>query len=259
MYKKALFGLCIILNVSTSLAQGRLSVGFDLASRKEIRSYHDPQGYLNKQYTPLFAIGGSLSYMINDKWEVESGIYETSFHQTVSAYYKEPGYIPLSGTGWQVNGLKTLQIPLRGVYDLGLNWKRFSFSAIGGLNLYHLNGSLKTRGEAGLSAIPVYPTPPTNLMIYYESYPIRKSSIAFELGGQLKYQISNRLNFIYRFTALAGTRDMIKMEGYYEIDNPPTLYPFEVTSNGTALHHTFSLRYRMGKKKEKQNWWEYED
>lgn len=246
-------------NLSQAPAQGRLSVGFDLASRKEIRHYHDPQGYLHRRYTPLFAIGGSILYSINDKWEIESGIYETSFHETISVYYKEPGYTLLANTGWQVGGMRTLQIPLRGVYDIGLGWKSISFRAVGGINLYNLTLNLNSRGEAGLSPIPVSPSPPTNLRLYYESYPLRKNSLALEGGGEVRLPISSRLFFIYRFTILAGTRDMARMEGYYEIDQPLTRYPFEVTSRGSARHHTFSLRYRFGKKKEIENRWQMEE
>lgn len=254
----------IILAVSTiilsnCLAQGKLSVGFDLVSRNERRSYNDPKGYLHRQYAPLFAIGGSLNYTLNEKWEIETGIYNTSFRQTISAYYKEPGFIPLSRTGWQVNGLKTLIIPFRGIYNFDLRWKSISFAAVAGINLYTLTGSLDSRGEAGLSAIPVYPTPPTNLMIYYESYPVRKNSLALEYGGEVRLPISNRLFFIYRFTVLNGTKEMHRMEGYYETDNPRMRYDFEVSSKGSSIHNTFSIRYRLGKKKEKDNWWECED
>lgn len=259
MIKKIIILAVSAFTLDNCLAQGKVSIGFNLISRNERRTYHDPKGYLHRQYTPLFAIGGILNYAINENWEIETGIYSTTFHQTISAYYKEPGFIPLSGTGWQVNGLKTLLIPFRGIYNFDLRWKRLSFAAVGGLNLYNLSHSLDYRGEVGLSAIPVYPTPPTNLMIYYTSYPLRKNSLALEYGGEVRLPISNRLHFIYRFTVLSGTQDMIKMEGYYEIDNPPTQYLFEVSSKGSSVHNTFSIRYRFGKKKEKENWWEYED
>jgi hypothetical protein len=257
---KILFLLAIYsFSIQHCLAQGKLSVGFDLASRKEIRSYHDPKGYLHRKYAPLFAMGGSLNYKINEKWQLETALYRTTFHETISAYYKEPGYIPMMQTGWQVNGVKTLQIPLRVIYDLGLRWKGLSFSAVGGLNMYYITYSLASTGEAFLSAIPVYPTPPTELMIYYKSGPLRKSSLAFELGGESKLAISERLSFLYRFTYLQGTQDMLQITGYYETSRPPQKHEFEVVSKGSALHHTFSLRYRLGKKKTKENWWEDDD
>ncbi|MBT0811856.1 hypothetical protein KIH41_11265 [Litoribacter ruber] len=230
-----------------AISQGRLAIGFDVANRKELRNYIDPQGYLHNRYTPLFALGGVLNYRISDRWEIESGIYETSFHETISYYYKEPGYRPLNATGWQVNGLRTLQIPLRAVYDLNLGFKRLSFNVVGGVSLYNLTSNINRWGETGLSPIPVYPRPPVNLDLYYQSYPLRKRSLAFEGGVELRYQLSNRMDLIYRYTRLVGTREMNKMIGYYSIDNPPTQYEFEVTSKGSAIHNTFSLRYNFGK------------
>lgn len=52
---------------------------------------------------------------------------------------------------------------------------------------------------------------------------------------------------------------MITMVGYYETDNPPTQYLFEVSSKESAIHNTYYIRYRFGKKKEKENLWEYEE
>ncbi|WP_228691084.1 hypothetical protein [Lunatimonas sp.] len=115
---------------------------------------------------------------------------------------------------------------------------------------------LDSRAGIGLSPIPVYPSPPSNLFVQYESYPLRKRSFAFEGGAEARWELSNRFLLIYRFTGLLGTKDMSKMEGYYEPDNPSIKYPFEIRSKGSAIHNTFSLRYRLGRKPQKENWWE---
>lgn len=127
-YTVLIIGFILFLNAKPAHSQGRLALGFDVANRKELRNYTDPQGYLHNRYTPLFALGGVLNYRISDRWEIESGIYETSFHETISYYYKEPGYRPLHATGWQVSSLRTLQIPLRAVYDPNIKYKRLSFN-----------------------------------------------------------------------------------------------------------------------------------
>lgn len=118
---------------------------------------------------------------------------------------------------------------------------------------------MNRRGEAGLSPIPVYPAPPGSLDLYYIRYPLRKRSLAFEGGVELRYQLSNRMDLIYRYTRLIGTREMNKMEGYYSIDNPPTQYEFEVTSKGSAVHNTFSLRYNFIKKPKNISRYEYHE
>jgi hypothetical protein len=54
-------------NLSTSLAQGKWSMGFTMASRSEWRLYEDSYQYLFKGSGQGFSFGGSLAYQHNDK------------------------------------------------------------------------------------------------------------------------------------------------------------------------------------------------
>lgn len=262
--------LCLLLMLSshaTSLAQGKWILGLELTRRSELRQYEDSYQYLFTRGGggPVFPAGLNVAYQHSEKWRFESAFISTPYSRTVGVYYNEPGYERLFNRPVAyVPNLLTFEIPMRVAYSPGLNLGRFQINFIGGLNTYILDGSLNSIGNPGLPAIPVVPTPPTNLSVVYQDRPLSRINFSLEAGSEAMLPLGKRFIFLYRFTGRLGFIDMVEMEGNYITGqnlslNPENTYPFRVVSNGSALHHTFSLRYRLGKKKVKENWWEYED
>jgi hypothetical protein len=258
-----IFAVCI--SSTTSPAQGRWTMGLDIARRSEIRQYQDSYQYIYKGGGPVFSIGGSIAFQHNEKWRIESGLLSTPYSRTVAVYYNEPGYKRLLNRPLMyVSNRNTLEIPLKLVYNPSIQWKAIQFNLIGGFNTYLLAGNINSWGYAALPSIPVSPSPPTNLSIQYNDRNLSRYNFSLESGAEAMWALGRRFIFIYRFTGRLGFVDMVEMDGSYKTgqnisENPESLHPFRVVTNGTALHHTFSLRYRMGKKKVKENWWEYED
>lgn len=252
----------LFISFTTSLAQGRWSMGFDIARRSEIRQNEDSYKYM---YTrggggPMFSIGGSIAFQHNEKWRFESGLMSTPYSNTVAVYYNEPGYKRLLNRPLMyVGNTNSLEIPIKIIYNPSVKWKSINFNLLAGFNTYLLAGSINSRGSIGLSSIPVNPSPPTNLSVIYFTENLSTINFSLEAGAEAMWDLGKHFIFIYRFTGRLGFIDMVEMEGSYKTgqnisENPENIYPFRVVTNGTALHHTFSLRYRMGKKKEKQNW-----
>jgi hypothetical protein len=261
--------LCMLLILSThaaSLAQGKWALGFEFTRRSELRQYEDSYQYLfTRGGGPLFPAGLNVAYQYSEKWRFESGFISTPYSRTVGVFYNEPGYRRVFNRPvLYTNNLLTFEVPLRLVYNPNFSWKGIQFNIIGGLNTYILDGSINSIGQGGLPAIPVVPTPPTNLSVVYQSRPLSRVNFSLEAGPEAMLPLGKRFIFLYRFTGRLGFIDMVEMEGNYITGqnlslNPENIYPFRVVSNGSALHHTFSLRYRLGKKKVNENWWEYED
>ncbi len=255
----------LFISYTTSLAQGRWSLGFDVARRSEIRQYQDSYQYIYKGGGPVFSIGGSIAFQYNEKWRFESGLLSTPYSRTVAVYYNEPGYKRLLNRPLMYGShTNSLEIPMKIIYNPSVKWKSIQFNIIGGINNYLLAGNINSRGETWLSSIPVNPSPPTNLSVQYFTENLSTINFSLEAGTEAMWKLGKRFIFIYRFTGRLGFIDMVEMEGSYKTgqnisENPESIHPFRVVTNGTALHHTFSLRYRMGKKKEKENWWEDED
>ncbi|MHA7130023.1 hypothetical protein [Algoriphagus namhaensis] len=250
---------------TTSLAQGKWSIGFTMASRSEWRQYQDSYQYLFKGSGQSFSFGGSLAYQHSEKWRWETGLFSTPYSRTVGVYYNEPGYRRLLNRPIiYVSHTNTLEIPLKAIYSTPWKWKNIQINVIGGFNTYVLAENIDSRGRAGLPAIPVSPAAPTNLSVVYSDRNLSKVNFSLEAGGEAFWKWSDRFHFIYRLTGRVGFIDMVEMQGDYRTGenltlNPDKIYPFRVVSRGSALHHTFSLRFVMGKKKWKEDWWEDED
>lgn len=266
--KSTLISACLMLVVqSTSLAQGKWTLGLEMTNRSELRRYEDSYKYLFKgtKGSSEFPVGLNVAFQYSERWRFESGLISTPYSRTVAVYYNEPGYTrltnkPLSFTA----ATATLEVPLRLAYNPKLNWKFIQFNLIGGLNTYFLRESIDSWGRSGIPDIPVWPSAPTNLTAVYEHQNLSKINFSLEAGAEAVKKIGKRFVFIYRFSGRVGFIDMVEMKGDYRTGenltvNPTNIYPFLVVSNGSALHHTFSLRYRLGKKIEKENWWEDED
>lgn len=242
-------------------------MGLDIARRSEIRQYEDSYKYLFTRGGggPVFSIGGSIAFQYNEKWRFESGLLSTPYSNSVSVFYNEPGYSRLLNRPLMyINHTNTLEIPMKAIFNTQISWKSIQFNLVGGFNTYLLAGNINSWGYAALPSIPVSPSPPTNLSVQYSDRNLSKINFSLEAGGEAMWNLGKRFIFIYRFTGRLGFIDMVEMEGSYKTgqnisENPENIYPFRVVTNGSALHHTFSLRYIMGKKKEKENWWEYED
>jgi hypothetical protein len=256
-----------LFTLSTSLAQGKWTLGLEVANRSELRKYEDSYQYLFKGTggSAAFPVGMNLAFQYSERWRFESGIISTPYSRTVAVYYNEPGYTRIANRPVSYrNHMATLEIPLRIVYNTNLRWKSIQFNVMGGLNTYLLAESIDSRGKGGLPAIPVWPSAPTNLSVVYEDRNLSKINFSLEAGGEAMWDMGKRFVFIYRFSGRMGFIDMVEMKGEYLTGenlsvNPTNSYPFRVIANGSALHHTFSLRYRLGKKIEKENWWEDED
>jgi hypothetical protein len=256
----------LVLHVH-SLAQGKWTLGLEATRRIELRKYEDSYRYLLKRggFESVFPVGVNVAYQYSEKWRFESGLLSTPYSRTVAVFYNEPGYQRLFNRPlFFINPTSTFEIPLKVAYHPGFRWKRIQFNVIGGLNTYILDGVLDSMGEAGLPSVPVLPTPPTNLSVIYNMRPISRINFSLETGAEAMRELGRRFIVLYRFSARLGLIDMVEMEGNYKtgqniLENPENIYPFRIVSNGTALHHTFSLRYRLGKKKEKENWWENGD
>lgn len=266
--KKILIVFVLILATNfLSLAQGRWTLGLELTRRSELRKYEDSYQYLLTKGGggPVFPFGVNVAFQYSERWRFESGMISTPYSLTVGVYYNEPGYRrvldrPLIYAG----STSTLQVPMTAVYNTNFNWRSVQLNIVGGLNTYILNESINACGIAGLPAIPVFPAPPTGLTVQYNDRNLSKYNFSLEAGAEAMWNLGNRFVFIYRFTGRLGLVDMVEMEGNYitfrnTIANPENNYPFRIVSSGSALHHTFSLRYRMGKKKERENWWEFEN
>ncbi len=240
-------------------------MGFTMASRSEWRQYQDSYQYLFKGSGHGFSFGGSLAYQHNEKWRWETGLFSTPYSNTVGVYYNEPGYRRmLNRPLMYVSHTNTLEIPIKAIYSTPLKWRNIQLNAIAGLNTYLLAENINSQGYAGLPAIPVSPASPTNLSVVYYDRNLSKVNFSLEAGGEAFWKWSERFHFIYRLSGRVGFIDMVEMKGDYRTGenltvNPTNIYPFRVIANGSALHHTFSLRYRLGKKLEKENWWEDED
>jgi hypothetical protein len=259
--------MLFLISSSTSLAQGKWTLGLETANRSELRKYTDSYRYLFKGTggSSAFPAGMNVAFQYSERWRFESGLIGTPYSNTVAVFYNEPGYKrmfnrPISYT----NHTSTLEIPIRVIYHTNLRWKSIQFNVMGGLNTYLLAESIDARGGGGLPAIPVWPSAPTNLSVSYSTQNLSKINFSLEAGGEAMWDLGKRFVFIYRFSARLGLIDMVEMEGEYLTGenltlNPTNIYPFRVIANGSALHHTFSLRYRLGKKIEKENWWEDEN
>lgn len=83
-----LFFICILLSSLSlpSMAQGRWTIGLDMARRIEIRQYQDSYKYLFTGGVPVLSIGGSIAFQYNDKWRFESGLFNTPYSNTVAVY-----------------------------------------------------------------------------------------------------------------------------------------------------------------------------
>jgi hypothetical protein len=257
----------ILINKSTALAQGRWSLGLELTRRSELRKYEDSYQYLFTKGGggPVFPIGVNVAFQYSERWRFESGLISTPYSRTVGVYFNEQGYRRLLNKPIIYSGhRKTIEIPLTAVYKTNFQRRSLQLNIVGGLNTYILDASINASGFAGLPAIPVSPAPPLGLTVQYNDRNLSKYNISLEAGTEVMWSLGNRFLFIYRFTGRVGFIDMVEMEGNYitfrnTIANTENTYPFRVVSSGSALHHTFSLRYRMGKKKERDNWWEYEN
>lgn len=230
-------------------SQHRLSVSFDVIFRNEIRDFQDPQGYLVGGYMPRFALGGTLRYKFAPDFSVEAGIYETQFNRNVTGYYNEEGYQPIANSWFEGTDYRTLQIPLRVIYDVPLPVSFIEIGVVGGLNVYDLNANMNiVRQNQSVSFIPMNPRSPEEFTGTMDTYPVRKNSVAFEGGIEARVPLFWRLELLYRLSRLWGTSTMVRMEGNYGPMSNPDQYSFEASSMGSAVHHTFSLRYKFGEK-----------
>ncbi|MBY5949421.1 hypothetical protein KUV23_00470 [Algoriphagus marincola] len=258
-----LISVCCLIH-TTSFPQGKWSMGFTMASRSEWRQYQDSYQYLFKGSGQGFSFGGSLAYQHNEKWRWETGLFSTPYSNTVGVYYNEPGYRRmLNRPVMYVSHTNTLEIPLKAIYSTPLKWRNIQINVVAGFNTYLLAENINSQGYAGLPAIPVSPAPPTNLSVVYNDRNLSKVNFSLEAGGEAFWKLSERFHFIYRLSGRVGFIEMVEMQGDYRTgDNltlsPDKIYPFRVVSRGSALHHTFSLRFVMGRKKWKENWWEDE-
>lgn len=185
----------------TGLAQGKWTMGFDVARRTELRQNEDSYKYLFRNGGQVFSIGGSLAFQYNEKWRFESGLFSTPYSRTVAIYYNEPGYKRLLKRPLMyVGNTNSLEIPLKVVYNPSIFWKSIQFNIVGGLNTYLLAGNINSWGEAGLPAIPVFPAPPTNLSVVYNTRNLSKVNFSLEAGGEAMWHLGKRFIFIYRFT-----------------------------------------------------------
>jgi hypothetical protein len=231
-----------------------------MAKRSEIRQYQDSHKYLYKGGVPVLSLGGSLAFQYNNKWRFESGLISTPYYRSAAVYYNEPGYKRiLNRPLMSIGNTNTLEIPLKVVYSPSISWKSIQVNLLGGFNTYLLTDNINAWGEAGLPSIPVSPSPPTNLSAVYNTRNLSKINYSLEAGIEAMWHLGNRLIFIYRFTGRIGFTEMAEMEGNYITgqniaEKSENIYPFRIISRGSALHHTFSLRYKMGKDKTKDNW-----
>lgn len=256
--------LLSIITLCCSSAQGRWTLGWEMTKRSELRKYTDSYQYLfTNRNIPSYVTGFNLTFQYSERWRIESGLINTFYSKTIAVYYNEPGYTRLVKRPMiQSRRTSTLEIPMKLVYNTDLQWKSITVNLLAGLNTYILTGSLESSPEGILPALPVWPTPPTNLSVIYRDQNLSKINSSLETGAEAMWNLEKNLIFIYRFTGRLGFIDMVQMEGDYVTRNlnhiTENSYPFRVVSNGSALHHTFQLRYKLGKKRKKGNWWEAE-
>jgi hypothetical protein len=120
--------------LSTSLAQGKWSMGLEIINRSELRKYEDSYQYLFKGTGGSSAIpwGLNIACQYSDRWRFESGIISRHYSRTVAVYYNEPGYTrivnrPISYTGHTA----TVEIPIRIVYNTTCDGNPFSLMSWG--------------------------------------------------------------------------------------------------------------------------------
>ena len=245
---------CISLSAS---AQGKFSLGIDAGVRNEKARFDDPQGYIYRDLYPRGTVGITVGYFHSERWEFEIGFHRTTFSSSANAFYNEPGFKSFSRYGKSNSGgFPTLQVPIRGIFKTGIDVKKIELNLFGGLILYQQINNSTVGGSRG-SGTDVFPQPAPRLALQYDWEVLAKSSLAFELGTELRYKISDRFHLAYRFSGTLGTRDMIVMEGNYNAsNNPQVIHDFEVLQRGTSLNHFLSIRYKLGKKIEKEKWWE---
>ena len=257
--KPKYYFLCILISfISLSVsAQGKFSLGIDAGVRNEKARFDDPQGYIFRDLWPSATIGLAATYEYSDRWEFELGVYRTTFNVAISAYYREPGYMPFTRYGNQGGGgFATLQIPLRAIYSPGIQFRKFSLHFFGGvimLQQFEFKSSTGFRG----AGTDVFPQPAPTIGMEYASEISNRSSIALELGSEIRYQLSRRFHLAYRFSGNLGTTAKVRIYGeYFASNNPQVIHDFEVLQRGTSLNHFLSIRYKLGKKIEKEKWWE---
>jgi hypothetical protein len=245
---------------TVSLAQGKFSLGIDAGLRIEKAVFDDPKGYLFRDLWPSGTIGLSGTYAHSKHWEFELGVYRTTFNNSVSAFYREPGYFTMTRVGNKGGGgFSSLQIPIRAIYASPVHYKKFKLLLLGGINLFQQVQPTKTNGFIG-AGTEFFPQPDFNIAMDYTSSIVNRTSVAFEIGPEIRYDLSRRIYLAYRLSATMGTRDMVSIEGNYFVSNSPWIvHDFEVTLRGRSINHFISLRYRLGEKVRPLQDWENED
>ncbi|MCH7396398.1 hypothetical protein MM236_00285 [Belliella sp. DSM 107340] len=231
------------------IAQGKFSLGIDAGVRNEKAKFDDPKEYIFRNLYPSGTIGLAGTYEYSDRWEFEIGVYRTTFNSNVSAFYNEPGYTPFTKYGDQGGGgFASLQIPVRGIYFSGIKYRKFSLNILGGITIFHQFDTRKFSKYIGPGTV-VFPQPAPVVRMEFIDQIVNRTSIAFEIGPEIRYDISERFYLAYRFSGNLGTRDKVSIEGsYFTSDNPQTIHDFEVVQRGTSINHFLSIRYRLGRK-----------
>lgn len=258
--KKLLLIILFFLVTLTSQAQGKFSLGIDAGLRIEKAVFDDPKGYLFRDLWPSGTIGLSGTYSHSERWEFEMGVYRTTFINKISATYREPGYFSMTRVGNQGGGgFSSLQIPIRAIYTTPLKYKKFNVHLFGGITLFQqIDNSTWTR-KIG-SGTEFFPQPDFNIAMDYTSKIVNRTSVVFEIGPEIRYDLSKRIYLAYRLSGTMGMRDMVSMEGNYLVSNSPSVvHDFEVTLRGRSINHFISMRYRLGKKVRPLQDWENED
>lgn len=248
LYFLFVFSLIVIsLTINTTLAQGKFSLGMDAGLRFEKPRIDDAQNYLIRNLFPSGTIGIIVAKDYSDKIYFESGIYRTTFITGVSAFYNQPGYMRFSRYGEHGSGgFSTIQIPVRMGYNL-LEYKRFKFNLLGGIHLFYQFDNREWTSSIG-SGTSVFPQPAPFIWMDFESRIKNRLSLSAELGSELVYVLSERINVSYRFSGMLGVRRMVSIEGTYSADNRPHIkHSFKVDQYGTGINHFVSMRFRLGK------------
>ncbi len=248
------------LGLGSIQAQGKFSLGIDAGVRIEKAVFDDPKGYLFRDLWPSGTIGLSGTCAHSEHWEFEMGVYRTTFINKISATYREPGYFSMTRVGNQGGGgFSSLHIPIRAIYATPLKYKKFKVHLFGGITLFQqIDNSTWTR-KIG-SGTEFFPQPDFNIAMDYTSTIVNRTSVAFEIGPEIRYDLSKRIYLAYRLSGTIGTRDMVSISGNYFVTNSPsTIHDFEVTLRGRSINHFISMRYRLGKKVRPLQDWENED
>lgn len=258
--KQLLLIILFVSGIQVNLAQGKFSLGIDAGLRVEKAVFDDPKGYLFRDLWPSGTIGLSGTYAHSKSWEFEMGVYRTTFLNNISAFYREPGFRPFTRVGNQGGGgFSSLQIPLRAIYVTPLKYKKFNLRFFGGVTLFQkIDNTTWTRSVG--SGTDVFPQPAPVIKMDYTSSIVNRTSVAFEIGPEIRYDLSKRIYLAYRLSATMGSRDMVNIEGNYFVSNSPWMvHDFEVTLRGRSINHFISLRYRLGEKVRPLQDWENED